>query len=51
MEKVYEFEKVPSEEKDKVVKRLALLNLERNSCIDRIDKQFCSLIEQKNNKS
>lgn len=50
-EKVYEFEKVPPEEKDKVVKRLALLNLERNSCIDQIDKQFRSLIEQRNNAS
>ncbi len=50
-EKVYEFEKVPPEEKDKVVKRLALLNLERNSCIDQIDKQFRSLIEQHNNVS
>ncbi len=50
-EKVYEFEKVPPEEKDKVVKRLALLNLQRNSCIDQIDKQFRSLIEQRNNES
>ncbi|MDI6793247.1 MAG: hypothetical protein QME81_10330 [bacterium] len=48
-EKVYEFEKVPQEEKDEVVKRLALLNLERNSCIDQIDKQFRSLIKQRNN--
>ena len=49
-EKVYEFEKVPLEEKDKVVKQLALLNLERNSCIDKIDKQFQSLIEKRNHK-
>lgn len=46
-EKVYEFEKVPLAEKDKVVKELALLNLERNKCIDRIDKQFHQIIEQK----
>jgi len=46
-ELVYEFEKVPAEEKDKVVKQLALLNLERNKCIDRIDKQFRGIIEQK----
>ncbi len=39
-EKVYEFEKVPAEEKDKVVKLLAILNLERNKCIDSIDKNF-----------
>ncbi|MFV0607072.1 MAG: hypothetical protein ACK5NK_14660 [Niabella sp.] len=39
-EKVYEFEKVGSEEKDNVVKRLAILNLERNNCIDLIDNGF-----------
>jgi hypothetical protein len=43
-EKVYEFEKVPHLEKDVVVKQLALLNLERNQCIDRIDRQFRDLI-------
>jgi hypothetical protein len=50
-EKVYEFEKVPHDEKNNVVKRLALLNLERNSCIDHIDKQFRSLIEKHKNVS
>ena len=45
-EKVYEFEKVPSAEKNKVVKRLALLNLERNKCIDQIDKQFSDIIKR-----
>ena len=45
-EKVYEFEKVPSEEKNKVVKRLALLNLGRNKCIDQIDKQFSDIIKR-----
>jgi hypothetical protein len=39
-EKVYEFEKVPPDEKDVIVKRLAILNLQRNQCIDMIDKQF-----------
>jgi hypothetical protein len=43
-EKVYEFDKVPIEEKDKVVKLLALLNLERNKCIDSINQQFALLI-------
>jgi hypothetical protein len=43
-EKVYEFEKVPMEEKNNVVKRLAMLNLERNQCIDQIDKQFQNII-------
>src|ERR1700687_2327285 len=37
-EKVYEFEKVPIENKDRVIKKLALLNLERTQCIDNIDR-------------
>ena len=44
-EKVYEFEKVPAEEKDQVVKQLAILNLERNKCIDAIDQNFHSMVE------
>lgn len=39
-EKVYEFETVPAVEKDKVVKKLAILNLERNKCIDEIDSSL-----------
>jgi hypothetical protein len=46
-EKVYEFENVPAEQKDAVVKRLAVLNLERNKCIDAIDRQFQSSITGK----
>ena len=46
-EKVYEFEKVMPDEKDKVVKQLALLNLERNKCIDRINQLFSDLIRNK----
>ena len=49
-EKVFEFEKVPTNEKDKVVKNLAILNLERTNCIDRIDNLFILLIE-KNHKN
>lgn len=45
-EKVYEFEKVPVEQKDIVVKNLALLNLERNQCIDRIDREFRDAMTQ-----
>jgi hypothetical protein len=45
-EKVYEFEKVPLEEKDKVVKQLAVLNLERNKCIDSINQQFSKLVSE-----
>jgi len=46
-EKVYDFESVPLEEKNMVVKQLALLNLERNKCIDGIDRQFRNLVETK----
>ncbi len=49
-EKVYEFETVPVAEKDKVVKQLAVLNLERNKCIDAINQQFTIFITEKNNR-
>lgn len=45
-EKVYDFEKVPPDDKNHVVKKLALLNLERTQCIDHIDREFRSLLEQ-----
>jgi hypothetical protein len=44
-EKVYEFEVVPVEQKNVVVKNLAKMNLERNSCIDKIDSLFYSFID------
>ncbi len=44
-EKVYEFSAVPAADKDAVVKQLALLNLERNKCIDALDRGFRTLIE------
>jgi hypothetical protein len=43
---VYEFEAVPADKKDVVVKELAILNLERNMCIDQLDGTFRKLIEQ-----
>ena len=43
-EKVYEFHTVAPEKKDQVVKNLAILNLERNKCIDAIDREFQSLV-------
>lgn len=46
-EKVYEFETVPAEQKDKVVKQLAILNLERNKCIDAINQQLINFIKNK----
>jgi hypothetical protein len=42
-EKVYDFEAVPDEEKNKVVKQLAILNLERNKCIDAINSNLIEL--------
>lgn len=44
-EHVYEFENVPPDEKDGVIKRLAILNLERTRCIDQIDQSFKEGIE------
>ena len=46
-EKVYEFEAVPVAEKDLIVKELAILNLERNKCIDEMDKTFLAFIKSK----
>lgn len=45
-EKVYEFEAIPMDQKDGVIKELAIVNLERNQCIDRVDEQFRSLVEK-----
>lgn len=39
-EKVYEFEQIPPAQKDEVIKELAVVNLERNQCIDRLDQEF-----------
>ena len=49
-EKVYEFENVPAQDKDGVVKQLALLNLKRNKCIDAINGLFRELIINKTTK-
>ena len=45
-EKVYDFEKIEYEQKDIVVKQLAILNLQRNKCIDSINNQFLELIKK-----
>jgi hypothetical protein len=44
-ERVYDFEDVPADQKDAVVKQLALLNLERTQCIDQLDSTFRSLLD------
>ncbi|BCM90844.1 hypothetical protein IAD21_02706 [Abditibacteriota bacterium] len=46
-EKVYAFESVPPEEKNAVVKQLAVLNLSRNRCIDEIDRQFSAVVRER----
>jgi hypothetical protein len=43
-EKVYDFENVPVEAKNRVVKQLALLNLQRTDCIDHIDRGLRDII-------
>lgn len=45
-ENVYDFEKIPVEEKDALVKQLAIVNLERNQCIDRLDEEFRRIVEE-----
>jgi hypothetical protein len=47
VEKGYDIENVPIAEKDSLVKMLAVLNLERNKCIDAIDAGFYNLIINK----
>ncbi len=49
VEKGYDIENVPVAEKDQLVKMLAVLNLERNKCIDAIDISFQQLITKNNN--
>lgn len=46
-EKVYDFENVPANEKDIVVKQLAILNLERNRCIDKINENLCIMLNSR----
>jgi hypothetical protein len=43
-EKVYEFGKIPPDRKDGVIQELARLNLDRNKCIEEIDRLVRDLI-------
>ncbi len=47
VEKGYDIENVPVPEKDNLVKQLAVLNLERNKCIDAIDLALLEMITNK----
>jgi hypothetical protein len=40
VEKSYDIENVPDEQKSVLIKRLAVLNLERNLCMEAIDEKF-----------
>lgn len=47
VEKGYDIENVPIEQKDQLVKSLAILNLQRNKCIDAIDLELLKIISKK----
>jgi hypothetical protein len=47
VDKGYNVSSIPADEKDKLINNLAVLNLERNHCIDAIDLQFQQLIKSK----
>lgn len=47
VEKGYDVENVPVKEKDDLVKMLAILNLERNNCIDAINEQVIKMVHNK----
>ena len=47
-DKVYDFKKVPVDEKDKVINKLAILNLERNNCMELIDRELQKAINKTN---
>jgi hypothetical protein len=45
-ENVYDFEKIPVAEKDGLIRQLAIVNLERNQCIDKVDQEFRRIVEE-----
>lgn len=47
VEKGYDIENIPIAEKEGLIKQLAVLNLERNKCIDAIDLKLVELIQFK----
>ena len=47
-EKIYDFENIPPSDKNDVIKKVALLNLERTNFIDQIDEYFKNIILKKN---
>ena len=47
VDKGYDIEKIPDNQKGNLIKKLAVLNLERNNCIDAIDNYFKEIIVSK----
>jgi uncharacterized protein YxjI len=47
VEKGYNIKDIPSDEKDLLINNLAVMNLERNKCIDAIDIEFLKLVSKK----
>lgn len=45
-ENVYDFEKIPMDEKDGLIKQLAIVNLARNQAIDKVDQEFRRIVEE-----
>lgn len=43
-EKIYNFSKLPHDQKDVVIHEIAVLNLQRNDCIHQIDKLFKEMV-------
>lgn len=50
-EKVYEIESVSANDKDTVIKELAVLNLQRNMCVDAIDNELYKVLERNHKTS
>ncbi len=46
-EKVYDFESVPADQKNSVVKKLGVLNLERTRCIDELNHLLAEKVRHK----
>jgi hypothetical protein len=47
-EKVYNFEQVPADKKDAVIRDLAQLNLDRNALIEKIDETLLNILSKRN---
>jgi hypothetical protein len=47
VDKGYEIEKEPPDTQARIIKQLAVLNLERTRCIDQIDRELRATVEQR----